>query len=608
MTTIRSTTVTLPAAPFGPDNPLPRLTPLPEAPWDERERGPYPVRGRDGYERARALQDLAALVVENDRLTATVLPGLGGRIASLVHRPTGRELLYRNPVLQPAGLGPDGVWCAGGLVWDLGTASCAPVHAARVTAPDGGPMLRLWEWERLQGVPFQVDLWLPDGSDFLYAAVRVRNPHEKPVQLNWWSRAAIPDDHTVLAPAEEIRLSAGPQPQTAVVPRQLPCAENAFYGFAGDRRRWVAALGADGRGLAQTSTDGLPGRTLFTWGNGRGGRRWQEWLTGPDAAGHAELRAGPARTPGERVRLAAESEMTWLEAYGPLESLLDDGMLGAEERLATALPRAVVDAAYAAWKPYADSEPVETLAVGSGWGALEVLRADWKLPGTPFPESTLGELQEPWRELLRTGTLPEPRRVRPPGETLVAPHWRDLLENAPAAPCAEYHLGVAQWHAGDRAQAVRSWERALQLAPSVWPLLRCLAVADREGGHRERAADRYAEAFDDLCRERRDSGEAWTAATAALGREAIAALLAVRRIAVARAVWERLLPATRARGRFRLLEAELLLAEGRRAAARAVLVEGVEVADLRVGDDVLEWLWERCGEGELPERYDFRVR
>jgi tetratricopeptide (TPR) repeat protein len=183
-----------------------------------------------------------------------------------------------------------------------------------------------------------------------------------------------------------------------------------------------------------------------------------------------------------------------------------------------------------------------------------------------------------------------------------------MLETAPAGPHAEYHLGVAQWHAGDRAQAVRSWERALELAPSLWPLLRCLAVADQESGHHERAAERYADAFDDLCRERRDEGEAWTAAVAALGRETLQALLRVRRTADARAVWDRLLPAVRERGRFRLLEAELLLAEGRPSEARAVFDAGFEVADLREGEEVLGRLWARLTEEPLPDRYDFRMR
>ncbi|MEV7151934.1 DUF5107 domain-containing protein [Streptomyces sp. NPDC093084] len=635
VTSIRREVLTLPAAELGPDNPLPPLRPLDETHRvDERDRDDLPadmarqlgheplrsllpVRIRDGYGRTRAPRALAALVIENDRLRATVLPGLGGRVASLVHLPTGRELLHRNPVFQPANFALNGAWFAGGIEWNIGatghtTLSCAPLHAALVPAPDGGEMLRLWEWERLRDLPFQVDLWLPDGSDFLYAGVRVRNPHEHPAPLYWWSNMAVPEDHRVVVPATHA-WEFGPERRLRRVPvpphgTQHPYATDHFYDLPDGRRRWIAALDAAGHGLAQVSTDALRGRKRFVWGTGDGGRRWQEWLGGPGTGGYLEIQAGLARTQLEHVRLDARSEISWLEAYGPLSTAPQASPETVEERLAHVLPRTALDAAYAAWQPCADTAPGDLLATGSGWGALEVLRTDLKLPGTPFAESTLGEDQAPWRELLRTGTLPEPRRVRPPGPTPVAPHWRDMLETAPATPHTEYHLGVAQWHAGDRAQAVRSWERALPLAPSLWPLLRCLAVADQESGHHERAAERYADAFDDLCRERRDDGEAWTAAAAALGREALEALLRAGRAADARTVWEALPPATRGRGRFRLLEAELLLAEGRRAAARAVFADGFEVADLREGDDVLDRLWARLGDAPLPRRYDFRMR
>jgi tetratricopeptide (TPR) repeat protein len=661
VTTIRREVLTLPAARLGPDNPLPPLRPLDEAhrvdardraglPRDMARQVDYeplrsllPVRVRDGYDRTREPRRVDALIIENDRLRATVLPGLGGRVASLHHKPTDRELLYVNPVLQPANFALNGAWFSGGIEWNIGatghtTLSCSPVHAARVPAPDGGEMLRLWEWERLRDLPFQVDLWLPEGSDFLHVGVRIRNPHERPVPTYWWSNIAVPEERRVLAPADEAwlfgyerRLRRVPVPSYDGADRTYPLnstyAADYFYEVPDGRRRWIAALDEHGHGLVQTSTDVLRGRKLFVWGTGPGGRRWQEWLTEPGTGGYCEIQAGLARTQLEHVKLEAESEVSWLEAYGPLDATPDGAwhtvLRGAEDRLETVLPRAGVEAAYRAWQPYADAEPGERLATGSGWGALEVLRAGWKLPGTPFEEHTLGDEQRPWLHLLRTGSLPGPEHHAPPGDTLVARPWRDMLETTAATPAAEYHLGVAQWHGDDRAQAVRSWERGLQAAGARWPLLRCLAVADQEDGHHERAADRYAEAFDDLCerlRERRGEGgeetgtdscaddPQWTAVAAALGREAIEALLAVSRTADARAVWERLHPATRARGRFRLTEAELLAAEGRREEARAVFDEGFEVADLREGAESIGRLWSRLGDEALPARHDFRMR
>ncbi|MFD7570041.1 DUF5107 domain-containing protein [Streptomyces sp. NPDC059810] len=670
MTTVRRAVLTLPAAPLGPDNPLPALRApagagahavdprtFAELPRDmARGIGRDPLRSllpapvRDGYGRERTPADLDTIVVENDRLRVTVLPGLGGRVHSLHHKPTGRELLYRNPVFQPAAFALNGAWFSGGVEWNIGatghtTLSCSPLHAATVRAPDGGPMLRLWEWERLRDLPFQVDLWLPEGSDFLYVGVRIRNPHERTAPVYWWSNIAVPEDRRVLAPADaawhhgyERGLSRVPVPVTEdgtdrTYPLNSTHAADWFYDLPEGRRRWIAALDADGTGLVQTSTDPLRGRKLFVWGTGRGGRRWQEWLTEPGTPGYAEIQAGLARTQLEHLELAAGAEFSWLEAYGPIAAdpatALGEEWSAAradvERSLGGALPRAAVDAAYTAWREgAADLAPEEVLAAGSGWGALEVLRGGHDLPGTPFPESTLGPDQEPWRELLRTGVLPAPvngaaRLIAP----LVASPWRDMLETAPADPTTEYQLGIAQWHAGDRAQAVRSWERGLKEAGTRWPLLYCLAVADREDGHPERAADHFEEAFTDheataggtetatgpgTTTAGADGDEGRALVATALGREALDALLAVDRPDRARALWHRLPDSARRRGAFRLIEVRLLLAERRPDEARAVFDAGFEVADLREGAEVLGELWQRFTDELLPDAYEFRMR
>ncbi|WP_241968528.1 DUF5107 domain-containing protein [Streptomyces sp. ICBB 8177] len=663
-TTVRRTRITLPAAPFGPENPLPALLVPddasapgggPAAPGDRAARRDpdaprtlLPVRRLDTYGRRRVATEFDALVVESDRLRVTVLPGLGGRVHSLLHKPTGRELLYRNPVVQPADFGLAGAWCSGGIEWNSGatghtTLTCAPVHAARVPAPDGGEMLRLWEWERLRDLPFQVDLWLPDGSDFLHVGVRVRNPHQRTVPAYWWSNAAVPETEglRVLAPADHA-LRCGDHRGARRV--GLPCDEgtdvtrptrsrhaaDCFYDVPAAARPWIAALDADGRGLVQASTGALRGRKLFVWGTGPGGRRWQEWLTEPGTGGYAEIQAGLAPTQREYVHLEGGTELSWLEAYGPLTADPDAvhgedwtaARAAAQDALEAALPGAEVDAAHTSWLPQADVEPKEILATGSGWGALEVLHGGFELPGTPFDAAGLGEEQRPWERLLHTGTFPEaaPGRPTAPGPTLVAPHWREQLEAAGAGPLTDYHLGVAQWHAGDRAQAVRSWERSLRHAETWWAL-RCLAVADAEAGHAQRAADRHAAAF-------RLAAEAGDRAGAALAREAVPALLAAGRADEARRVLEALRPADRERGRMRLLAARVLLALGRAREARAVFDEGFEVEDLREGEESLHETWDAIAlalvadggpvteavrerarrEHPLPSTYDFRMR
>ncbi|MFI0259332.1 DUF5107 domain-containing protein [Streptomyces sp. NPDC017056] len=667
-TSVRRTTLTLPAAPVGPANPLPavrapgdvhRVT-LPEGtdlPPDMARQLAYepldsllPVSIRDGYGRTRSATALDALVIENDRLRATVLPGLGGRVHSLHHKPTGRELLYRNPVLQPANFALNGAWFSGGIEWNTGatghtTLSCAPVHAATVPAPDGGEMLRLWEWERLRNLPFQVDLWLPEGSDFLYAGVRIRNPHLNAAPAYWWTNIAVPEtEHTrVLAPADaawhfgyEHTLRRVPVPESEGADRTYPLRSefpaDHFYDIPDGERRWIASLDATGHGLVHTSTDTLRGRKLFLWGAGRAGRRWQQWLTEPGSGGYAEIQAGLARTQLEHVRLEGGAEFAWLEAYGPLAA--DPAAVHGTDwpaarrevgdRLEERLPRERIDAAYETWRPYADLEPKETLATGSGWGALERARTGHDLPGTPFAETTIGPEQQPWLTLLHTGDFPRGGGV--PVAPLVAAPWRDLLESAPPGPGTDYHLGIAQWHAGDRAQAVRSWERALAHGTDCRPLY-CLAVAEEAAGETARAAQRYAEAL--ACASHgEEDGEAAGPLLAALVREAVPALLAAGRADEAAAALDRLPPDVRADGRFVLLTARTALARGDAGAARALFDRGFEVPDLREGDETLGDTWyaiaERLTAGSgpvteavraeartrhpLPENYDFRMR
>ncbi|WP_262412908.1 DUF5107 domain-containing protein [Actinacidiphila acidipaludis] len=687
-TTVRRITVTLPAVSLGPENPLPALRPLDEVHQvdaGDRDRLPadmarqigyaplrsvLPVRLRDGYGRDRAPAGLDAIAIENDRVRAVVLPGLGGRLYSLVHKPTGRELLYRNPVFQPANFALADAWFSGGVEWNLGATghcahTCAPLHAARLPAPDGGEMLRLWEWERLRDLPFQIDMWLPAESDFLYVGVRVRNPHDRTVPAYWWSNMAVPEteDTRVLAPADAAyhfdytrALSRVPVPTPRgagttdiTYTTRSQHAADYFFDIEGDDRRWIAALDGEGRGLVQTSTDVLRGRKLFLWGSDRGGRRWQEWLTEPGTGGYLEIQAGLARTQLEHIPMAPDSDFSWLEAYGPLAA--DPALVHGDDwaaaraetagRLQAALPRETVDAAYAAWLEHADTEPKDILCTGSGWGALETERGTGDLPGTPFPAATLGDAQKPWLELLLAGVFPRPVADAPPGPALVAPQWRDLLESADTYPGNEwfldYYLGVSQWAAGDRAQAVRSWERSVEAHGSPWAL-RALAVAEAVAGQPQQAADRYLAACASL-REQTpaaaaEPGPAQDAARTvqrALLLEAVPALLDADRAAEA----EQLLDEPAAGGstpleggRVQLLRAQAALARGDAERARAIFDAGFTVENLREGDETLSDTWHAIAEAlvaagapvddairiearaahPLPAAYDFRMR
>lgn len=350
-TSLQRTEIVLPAASLGPVNPLPPLASLQEIhdvenldelPADlaagiryGRLGSTLPYLLQDSYDRALIPRPLPALVLENDRLRATVLPGLGGRLYSLWDKESSRELLFRNPVFQPANLALRNAWFAGGVEWNLGstghtTLTCSPMHAGTVPGPDGSPVLRLWEWERTRDLVYQVDFWLPPGSAFLFVGVRVRNPWPHDVPAYWWSNIAVPQtpDTRILVPAKEAwhfdytrRLSLVPVIEDLLRPMRHTDAADFFFEIPDGERPWIAIVDGSGNGLIQASTSRLRGRKLFVWGEGPGGRRWQEWLApGADGHGYCEIQAGLARTQLEHLPLPGHTSWDWLEAYGPVSS------------------------------------------------------------------------------------------------------------------------------------------------------------------------------------------------------------------------------------------------------------------------------------------------
>lgn len=619
MTSLSVTTLVLPAAALGPENPLPPLvkpTPvqqvanLAELPPDLAEGLGYgrlatvlPYRLQDGYTRSRTEAELPALVLENDRLRATVLPSLGGRLYSLWHKPSGRELLYRNPVFQPANLALRDAWFAGGVEWNLGSTghtaqTCAPMFAARVEGPDGTPVLRLWEWERTRDLPYQLDFSLPEGSDFLLVGVRVRNPHAHAVPVYWWSNIAVTrePETRVLAPATEAWhygyggwLDRVAVPGELTYPARASAAADYFFELPDETPRWIAAVDGHGDGLLQASTRRLRGRKLFVWGESAGGRRWQEWLA-PGAPGYLEIQAGLARTQLEHLRLDAGESWDWLEAYGPVSA--DPAVVhGSDWAAATGSVQAaapVLDEPHRQWLKVADLPPESLLHQGSGWGALEVHRTMAVLPGTPFPAAAMGPEQEPWRALL-AGRPPSGSPSEVPSPTLVGAAWADLLEHAPENWLTWYHRGVARWAADDHDGARSAWHSSLAAAENPWAL-RNLAVTSADRLEAAELSERALRLAPDLLPL---AVEAITAQLDAALPDRAAALLEA---------WQGELS-----GRLLFLTARTRLALGDAAGARAVFEAGFEVPNIREGETSLSDTWTALTSTPLPASYDFRM-
>lgn len=641
---------------LGPLNPLPMLGAAAQSrhsiggdlPREIREGAAYgypanlyPYRLQDGYGRERSERALPSVVLENERLRAVFLPTLGGRLWELLDKRTGKNLVYTPSSIQFGNLALRNAWFAGGIEWNIGTrghspTTCSTVHSGILTTPGGQEVLRMWEFERLREVVFQIDAWLPPGSPVLYAAVRVRNPNDADVPMYWWSNAAVPEaaDSRVLAPADSAFATDyahgiarvdptgndGRDGVDGTWPTNNERARDFFFDIPAGERPWILNTDADGDGLAMLSTAELRGRKLFVWGQGVGGRRWQRWLS-PEGGRYAEIQAGLAQTQVQHLVMPARAEWSWLEAYGNAgaDPALAHGDWPSAVCHGRARVRALADErtlqnARQAARGWVDRPPQRMVTTGSGWGALESARRrrhgmPWlDESGTPFVHSSIGAPERPWLDLL------DGRGFDGADTFVKGADWERLLQQAEPTAATLLHRAVLAHARGAAADARRLYDAVLASAehpPESAALAhRGLALLDLGEAHEADAADAARGGQPARGLAHYEAACTLHPRSTALLLEAVGAFLAGDRPRQALdLLLHRLGEAGAAgcgSGRIRFLEAVALARAGRTAEAAAVLDAGVEVADIREGETSLGELWRQVHPGEdVPPEYEF---
>ncbi|AQT69875.1 hypothetical protein STSP2_03075 [Anaerohalosphaera lusitana] len=553
MTSLRISQIELPSAGLGPENPLPPLRPLglsqhelkvaDSVPARNRkylnygsDAGCLPYRFQDSYNRIKRPKQFTAIILENDLLTATFLPTLGGRLYSLHHKPTNRQLLHKNPVFQPANLAMRNAWFSGGVEWNMSIPghspfTCEPVFAARLQTDDGTPVLRMYEFERIRKVPWQIDCFLPEGSPLLFVRVRLINSNDHEIPMYWWSNIAVDQasDTRVLAPANEA-FTLGVEFEMKMVPfpmiegrdmsysRNVKYASDYFYRMPDMQMPWIAALDRNGRGMFQASTPRLNARKTFYWGNQPGGRKWQRFLSTPPNE-YLEIQAGIAPTQAECIPMPARADWSWLEAYGPLEAgpeiihgLWNQAIQHTQDQIQQTLSPAALEKLHHDTETLANTPPQEILHHGSGWARLENLLNESQNTASPFPASqifpqeSLTEQQQPWLELLNKGTYPYRPPHERPGAFVSDKRWLSMLKDSIEAGRSDHwlawlHLGVIHFAQKNNEAAKQAWQISLDREPSAWAYRNLAQLELLSNDASGKAADLYiatVELFDDL--------------------------------------------------------------------------------------------------------------
>ena len=135
------------------------------------------------------------VVLENNHLRATVCPDLGGKLYSLVHKPSGKEVLYVPEVIRYTRILPRFYFIAGGIEVSF-PISHSPTQNDRISYQMKRSTDRVYvtsgERELRFGMQWSVEFSLGKDDQFLTQRVVYNNPGRNAYPWMSWSNAALP--------------------------------------------------------------------------------------------------------------------------------------------------------------------------------------------------------------------------------------------------------------------------------------------------------------------------------------------------------------------------------------------------------------------------------
>ena len=565
---------------------------------------PYCIQ--DGYDRVRKLTGIPAAILENEYIKATFLPSMGGRLWSLIDKKNNKELLYCNSVFQPANLSLRNAWFSGGVEWNVGIKghnplTCSPMFASRCTNRHGEPVLKMYEYERIRGITYSICATLKE--DVLLVHPIIENTANNDTYMYWWSNIAVDEVEglRVLTPADEtfvsyydhtgyvldsstlpvMQIKGMDAPVDVSYPERIFRSGDFFYKIPPQRKKWVAAVDEQGKGLIQFSDNRLQGRKLFIWGRHQGGRHWNEWLS-DGYKPYVEIQAGLLKTQLEHFVMDKKSVIEWTEGYcganAEGKKLHDADYYGAADYLETQFESKFAFLEEGLFDLTNQEKPTY---YGSGWGAVENAIRDVAISNiNTFPEESLGDAQADWMHLLQQGTLPDHDVNEPIVSYVSGEFWKNLLKQKLRENWYDhYQLGVIYCADCQFDEAMTYFKRSNELQENPWAL-RCMAQIQKNVlGDTASAADNMARAVQ-LKSDYRPL--LWDCADA---------LMADGRYADWLTVYAGLDEKFRTNGRIQFFVSVCLLQLGRLDEARELLTEDLVVDDLKEGEYSISQLW-----------------
>lgn len=278
------------------------------------------------------LQKYTFLVLENRYIKVTISPDLGGKVISMVHKGSGKEVLYVPQVIRPTRILPRFYFVAGGIEVSF-PISHSPSQNEKVLYRIDRAKDRVYatcgERELRFGMQWSVEYSLGAEDNLLTERVLFYNPGTSAYPWMSWSNAALPSapDTEFHFPRGEV-LSHASRIDTIDWQKQGPKHESDIKEMTGyfwktrDANAFGAYTPSLGTGLYHIADEAIsPGMKLWSYGVGDD-RDWATLSTASEQP-YIEIQGGPIGDQSVKLELQPKKTRWHLEYWIPTDMPLN---------------------------------------------------------------------------------------------------------------------------------------------------------------------------------------------------------------------------------------------------------------------------------------------
>jgi tetratricopeptide (TPR) repeat protein len=276
---------------------------------------PYPLY--DTLTNKKVDKTYKMVYLENEYIRLGILPEIGGRVFEGVDKTNGYNFFYRQHVIKPALIGLIGAWISGGIEWNIPhhhrASTFLPVQYRVEENADGSKTVWVGELEVRHRMRWAVGYTLRPGKAYMETRMRILNRTPVVNTMLCFANVAVhvnEDYQVIFPPSTQLGTHHHKREFT-----KWPIADGRYGGAdftKGVDVSWfknhIAAnsifawnyeddflAGYDHGKQAGTMSVAdhniVPGKKLWTWGNGPRGRMWDHILTDEDGP-YIELMVG----------------------------------------------------------------------------------------------------------------------------------------------------------------------------------------------------------------------------------------------------------------------------------------------------------------------------